>query len=59
MFPSVSTASATKPYSPTENLGRKIFPPAFSTRPASTAQSLQAKYTSVLFPDLDPGEADD
>ena len=43
MLPSVSSASAMKPYSPIENLPRWIFPPAGTTRCASTAQSSQAK----------------
>ncbi len=43
MLPSVSTAKAMNPYSPIDSLARWMRPPAFSTREASVAQSLQLK----------------
>src|SRR6185312_9849594 len=46
-LPSVSTTSAMCPYGPMENLGLNTLPLAASTRPCSTAQSSQEKYTSV------------
>ena len=43
MFPSVSKARETNPYSPIENFSRATRPPLFAARSCSTAQSSHPK----------------